>query len=68
MSDDRKFLGILQLQRIPYMTPAALVVVLCEKKILTVPNAENALLGLRGSIRNEQYQAALADLDLLERS
>jgi hypothetical protein len=39
------------------------VVALCKWDIVTVEAAKNALFLLRPFIRDDQYQAALADLD-----
>lgn len=68
LSDDRGFLSALDMHQIPYVTPAAVVVVLCEWQALAVEAAHHALALLRPLIRNEQYHAALADLRALERN
>jgi predicted nucleic acid-binding protein len=67
LSDDRGFLSALEMYQIPYVTPAAVVVVLCEWQALSVEAARHVLALLRPLIRNEQYHAALADLSALER-
>ncbi len=67
LSDDRGFLSALDMHQIPYVTPAAVVVVLCEWEALSVETARRALASLRPLIRNEQYHTALADLSTLER-
>jgi hypothetical protein len=66
LSDDRGFLTLLYTHHISSLTPAAVVVVLCEWRLLTVERAQNALLSLRPMIRDDQYQAALTDLEALE--
>lgn len=68
LSDDRGFLNVLLVHQISYLTPAAVVVVLCEWNILTADDGKNALQRLRLMIRDDQYDAAVADLLALERS
>jgi hypothetical protein len=67
LSDDRGFLSALDVHQIPYVTPAAVVVVLCEWEALSVEAVRHALASLCPLIRNEQYHAALPDLSTLER-
>lgn len=67
LSDDRGFLTLLFAHQIPYLTPAAVIVALCDWGILTIRDSTHALALLRPLIRAEQYHAALADLALLER-
>jgi hypothetical protein len=67
LSDDRGFLTLLLAYQIPYLTPAAVIVALCDWGILTIQDAMHALALLRPLIRAEQYHAALTDLALLER-
>ena len=67
VSDDRGFLHVLAAHQIPFLTPAAVVVALCEWGLLPVQGAQEALGVLRPLIRLEQYHAARADLDTLER-
>lgn len=67
LSDDRGFLTLLVAHQIPYLTPAAVIVALCDWGILTMEEATHALTLLRPLIRAEQYHAALADVALLER-
>jgi hypothetical protein len=67
LSDDRGFLTLLLAHQIPSLTPAAVIVALCEWGILTIQDARSALGLLCSLIRVEQYHAALADLAALER-
>jgi hypothetical protein len=67
LSDDWGFLTLLFTHQIPYLTPAAVIVTLCAWGILTIQNASQALVLLRPFIRAEQYQAARADLEAVER-
>lgn len=67
LSDDRGFLTLLGAHQIPYLTPAAVIVALCDWGSLTIPEATQALTLLRPLIRAEQYHAACVDLALLER-
>jgi hypothetical protein len=67
LSDDRGFLHVLAAHQIPFLTPAAAVVALCEWGLCTVRGATEALEALRPMIRVEQYRAARADLETLER-
>jgi predicted nucleic acid-binding protein len=67
LSDDRGFLQVLAAHHIPFLTPAAVVVALCEWGLLPVQSAIEALDALRPLIRGEQYRAAHADLETLER-
>jgi hypothetical protein len=67
LSDDRGFLSLLSAHRIPYVTPAAVLVALCDWDVLTVQDAAHALELLCPLIRAEQYHAARTDLAILER-
>src|SRR5690349_9354864 len=67
LSDDREFLTLLGTQQIPFLTPAAVIVALCEGGLLTIQEARRALGLLRPLIRAAQYHAALADLGALEK-
>ena len=67
LSDDRGFLTLLGAHQIPYLTPAAVIVALCNWDIMTIQDATHALALLCPLIRAEQYHAALAELALLEK-
>lgn len=69
LSDDRAFLSALEAQGIPFLTPAAIVVFLAERKLITLTEAHEALERLRPLIRSDQYELARQDLNsLTERS
>jgi hypothetical protein len=51
--------------QVAYVTPAAVVVALCEWDVLGVDQALQALEGLRSFIRRDQYRAAHSDLAAL---
>ena len=67
LSDDRGFLALLSAHQTPYVTPAAVLTVLCAWDVLPVQDAMQALALLRPLIRAEPYHAARADLAALER-
>jgi len=67
LSDDRAFVTLLLMHRIPVLTPAAIVVALCEWGLVTVECAAQALERLRPLIRTEHYHAARVDLAAMER-
>lgn len=66
LSDDRAFLSALEAQGISYLTPAAILVLLAEQKVLPLPEAYEALEKLRPLIRSDQHETALQDLKSLE--
>jgi hypothetical protein len=68
VSDDRGFLKLLDAHGIPYLTPAAALVMLFEHDILSQEQAHAALEQLKPSIRDEQYQAARRDIELSGRN
>jgi predicted nucleic acid-binding protein len=63
LSDDRLFLGALDTLGIPYLTPAAALLWLVERKSLHREDALGSLEKLRPLIRSEHYRAALADIE-----
>ena len=67
VSDDRAFVALLLTHQIPVLTPAAVVVALCEWGLVTIAPARQALERLRPLIRAEQYHAVQADLAAFER-
>jgi hypothetical protein len=67
LSGDRSFLNLLGAYQVVYVTPAAVVVALCEWDILSVDHAVQALEGLRPFIRHDQHRAAYSDLEVLAR-
>ncbi len=68
LSDDRAFLTALQPHATPFLTPAAALIVLVERKALTLQEANAALESLRPLIREEQFRVARADLQRRARS
>lgn len=66
LSDDRRFLSVLQAQGIPYLTPAASLILLSEQGALSPEEAQAALEKLRAFIRRDQYEKAYQDLKTSE--
>jgi hypothetical protein len=66
LSDDRGFLNALEAQGIPYLTPAAALVLLTRQAVFSLQEAQKSLERLRPLIREEQYEAARRDLQALE--
>lgn len=63
VSDDRSFLSLLSRQNIPFLVPAALIVILVRQGGLPVSNAKVALERLRPWIRESVYIQAVSDLE-----
>lgn len=63
VSDDRRFLRTLTARGIPFLVPAAMVVVLAQSGLLTEVEAVEALDRLRSSIRAEEYWEARQKLN-----
>jgi len=68
VSDDQKFLNWLDSHNVPYLTPAAVLVLLVERDILSRRRAKAALEKLRPYIRDEQYERARQDVQRRERN
>lgn len=66
LSDDRGFLTSLEQRGIPYLTPAAALVLLAEQVAFSPEEARKALERLHPLIRKEQYEAARLDLEALQ--
>ncbi len=62
LTDDRAFLGILAGAGVRAMVPAAAIVLLAERKAVSVEEAVEALGRIRGSIRREVYEVAMTEL------
>jgi len=65
VSDDRAFLSLLALAGVPFLTPAAVVVLLLELGVLSQENGRSALERLRPYVRQEQYQLVIDALTKL---
>lgn len=63
VSDDRRFLTLLTAQRIPFLTPADMLVLLARRGVLNKTEANEALRRLRPLIRSAAYQDASQDLN-----
>ena len=59
ISDDRKFLSLLEMREIPFITPIDAVTLLALKHCITKQEAINALTRLRKLVRKENYQEAI---------
>ncbi|MBI4141285.1 hypothetical protein HY485_05605 [Candidatus Woesearchaeota archaeon] len=59
ISDDRKFLSLLELREIPFITPIDAVALLALKHKITKQDAINALNRLHTLVRKENYQEAM---------
>lgn len=55
ISDDRKFLALLDEQGIPYLRPSDVIILLLKKKQLLREGADLALIKLKPFIREEDY-------------
>jgi predicted nucleic acid-binding protein len=67
LSDDRKFLRELDSIDVPYITPAAMIVALAERKILHIDSALEALTKLSEFVRKDQFQAAQEELNAMRK-
>lgn len=69
LTDDRAFLGLLASSEppIPALVPAAAIVSLAEADRLSLEEAREALSKLEGSVRKSVLEAALEELDILEK-
>ena len=63
VSDDRQFCGHLTRERIPFLSPVNLVVVLAKEGVLTGEEANQALDRLRPATRDSAYWQARNDID-----
>jgi hypothetical protein len=68
VSDDRAFLNALASLGVPYLTPAAALLLLAERGSLTGHQALEALERLRPLIPEAQYSAALEDIKAVGRT
>ena len=66
LSDDRGFLAALEELGIPYLTPAAALVLFTQQAAFALQEAQKALERLCPLIRKEQYEAARRDLQALQ--
>jgi len=63
VSDDRRFLTVLSMRGIAFLTPADMLVVLARQGVLTEAEARAALERLRPAIRTKAYWDARQDLE-----
>lgn len=58
VSDDRKFLSVLEAQRVPFVIPTDVIPMLFTKKRISKNEAMNALDRIRKLVREENYNVA----------
>ncbi|HEX5847967.1 MAG TPA: hypothetical protein VFY59_02130 [Rubrobacter sp.] len=70
LTDDRAFLGLLAGADppVPALVPAAAIVALAEGGLVTIDEAREALAEIEPAIRRGAYEAAMEDLEMMERA
>lgn len=63
ISDDRAFLNLLEQNDIPFITPADLIVRLCELEIISKDEAMDALYQIKPYVNKNSYNNAKANLE-----
>lgn len=63
VSDDRRFLTVLSMRGIPFLTPTDILVLLAKRSVLSRTEAREALERLRPLIRVAAYYDAREDLE-----
>lgn len=58
ISDDRKFLSVLEKQGVPFIIPTDIIVMLAVKKQISSKEASEALDNMRSLVREENYKKA----------